>query len=103
MTDDIFYFIQITTGTPREQCPLDTPYAFNDGTKCCHDDKDRQGNALTFTSMTCDRGLDFECPKERCISNGKILEYFLTNSQIEKISNIFKDVINLILYFRRKY
>ena len=91
------------TGTPREECPLDIPYAFNYGTKCCHDDKDRQGNALTFTSMTCDRGLDFECPKERCISNGKILEYFLTNSQIEKISNIFKDVINLILYFRRKY
>lgn len=66
------------TGTPREQCPLDIPYAFNDGTKCCHDDKDRQGNSLIFTSMTC-RGGEMECAKERCISNGKMVYYFLTN------------------------
>ena len=75
MTDYIFCFIQIITGTPREQCPLDTPYAFSDGTKCCHDDKDRQGNSLIFTSMTC-RGGEMECAKERCISNGKMVYYF---------------------------
>ena len=72
------------TGTPREQCPLDIPYAFNDGTKCCRDDKDRQGNALTFTSMACYRGLEIECPKERCISNGKMVEYL---SKIVSIEN----------------
>ena len=72
------------TGTPREQCPFDTPYAFNDGTKCCHDDKDRQGNALIFASTTCYRGLETECPKERCISNGKIVEYLLKNASIKR-------------------
>ena len=71
------------TGTPREQCPLDIPYAFKDGTKCCHDDKDRQGNALTFTSSTCYRGLEIECPKERCISNGEIVEHLLKNASIK--------------------
>ena len=71
------------TGTPREQCPLDIPYAFNDGTKCCRDDKDRQGNALTFTSSTCYRGLEIECPKERCISNGEIVEHLLKNASIK--------------------
>ena len=79
MTDDIFYFIPITTGTPRDQCPLDTPYAFSDGRKCCHDDKDRQGNPYTFTSMTC-YSVEVGCPKERCISNGKITKCFLTNA-----------------------
>ena len=88
------------TGTPREQCPLDIPYAFNDGTKCCHDDKDRQGNALTFTSMTCYRGLEIECPKERCISNGKIVEYLLNNASVKKDYDnyVLRHILLSILY-----
>ena len=87
------------TGTVREQCPLDIPYAFNDGTKCCHDDKDRQGNALTFTSMTC-YSVEVGCPKERCISNGKIVEYLLKSASIKKDYDnyVFQQILLSILY-----
>ena len=81
------------TGTPREQCPLDIPYAFKDGTKCCHDDKDRQGNPLTFTSMTCYRGLEIECSKERCISNGMIVEHLLKNDLIKNTDNHYDNYV----------
>ena len=81
--------LHITGTPPPEQCPLNIPYAFYDGTKCCTDDKDRQGNELRLTSMTC-IGAEVGCPKERCISNGEILECLLTNASIEHTKRILK-------------
>ena len=70
-------------GPPREQCPLDIPFAFNYGRKCCLYDEEGSyvndnwvgnGNALAFSSLTCKEDLEISCSKERCISNGEMLE-----------------------------
>ena len=60
-------------GDSFEQCPIDFPYAFDFGSKCCFFDQDHVGSPISYRSITClARNYRF-CPKDRCLDNSKIL------------------------------
>ena len=87
--DNNIYFLSKKSrkiGIPREQCPLDIPFAFNYGRKCCLYDEEGSyvndnwvgtGNPLGFFNHTCKENLEISCSKERCISNGEMFELLL--------------------------
>ena len=60
---------------PTQQCPLDLPFAFDEGKQCCRNDEDDEGNQIHYFSPSCKHNLQVACAAERCISNGEDLEY----------------------------
>ena len=60
-------------GESFEQCPMDFPYSFDYGSKCCFYDQDNTYSPISYRASTClGRNYRF-CPKDRCLDNSKIL------------------------------
>ena len=64
-------------GPQTTQCPLDLPYAFNNGNDCCHYDEDDDGKSLLFTSYSCKNNIQIPCRSGRCVSNGEWVKWLI--------------------------